>query len=929
VNFLPGMIYEIARSFGLDIPDDKEKVQIRCPLPGHDDHRPSAVLFRATNSFFCHVCTPTKGIGAKEFAERLSVPWDGAFRTAAARASTPDMRSPPAFTISDVERLWPMFKARGDADEFDPSDEPVKRYAASRGLEQVFAAGLAGIVGVMDELPRSIYRWPERGYRLVVPLFNLSGELRSMQARAISDADPKVRLPPKAPAKGVVFANAVALEMLKAPASKTPKTVLFCEGLTDHLAASLATDLRVLGIPGCSFASNAFGEWTRGANVVLAMDNDSAGLEATRYAARAAYVHGARSVRRLEHPEGAKDLCDIVAKYGMAELRSFLAQYVEGAEGATSVIGGGVSEVPREKPKGAAATKSKSQTAPEAETGSSQEAQPAAEGLPVHALTDTGNAERFCQLAAGDFKFCVPWGKWLVWDGCRWEEDQSERAMALSKDVPRLILEELSALDAGGKEADGDDEDGGGNSHLAWAVASQSHGKRKALVALAQCEPGIPVQPSQFDSDPWLLNCCNGTIDLRDGTLHPHRRGNFITKLARCDFDPDAKAPTWLRFLEQVLPDPEVRGFLQRLVGYSLTGSQAEQIMTFLIGDGANGKSTFLTAIQNAIGSAYCIQVSSEILLQRNQRGHPTELADLCGVRIAICVETGQNAALDEVLVKGLTGGDIIRARRMREDFWQFSPTHHVWVASNHRPVIRGSDHAIWRRMVVIPFEITIPRSQQDKSLPTKLQAEAPGILAWAVQGCREWQADGLRIPDAVRGHVESYRHEMDVMAQFFEDRCELDVTSRVGATALYRAYAKWSEAHGELVLSQTQFGSELRRRNIQRGKSSGLRMYFGIRFKSDTAPAPDQGQQGYQGGFSTLSPHARDDSECATQGNTGEPPYCPCPSSMAGLERGESGLMRLPEGIGDCAERSTRSISTATEPSEEVDPLGADEREV
>ncbi len=920
MNLFPGLIYRIARSAGIDVSDEKSKTEIRCPILGHEDNRASAVLFRDSNVFFCFVCTSQKGIGAKEFAQRLGVSWDGAFSEAL--SSLPpkvDMRSPPTFTISDIERLWPVFLARADADEFDPSDEPVRSYLASRGLEDVLARGLAGIVGMADDLPRSISKWPLKGYRAAAALYSLQGVLRSLQARAVCEADPKVMLPAKAPAKGLVFANEAGLARLRQPAPAASGPVILCEGITDFWSTALATELPVLGVPGTVFARSAFGDWTKRANVVLAMDNDHAGKEATSYAAREARKQGARSVRAIQHPEGLKDLCDIVARHGVGGLRSFLAAHVEGVEGASSTIGGGVIECPVEKP--AARVRVVSPVAePDSEGAVESEAEegaPTSIGFP--ATTDTGNAERFCRLAGGDFRYCPPWQKWLVWTGTRWEEDKLERAMALSKLVPVAIRDDAESATT--KEAIKKLE--------AWAETSESQGRRKALVALAQCEPGIPVSPSQFDRDSMLLNCRNGTIDLRDGSMRPHRREDLITKVTPCDYDPLAEAPVWTRFLEQVLPDPEVRAFVQRLVGYSLTGSQAEQVIAFLIGEGANGKSTFLTAIQNAVGSDYSIQVSSEILLKRFQRGHPTELADLFGVRIAVCVETGQQAELDEVLVKVLTGGDPIRARRMREDFWQFEPTHHVWVASNHRPSIRGTDHAIWRRVLVVPFEVKFLRAQQDRALPAKLQAEAVGILNWAVQGCRAWAATGLEIPDAVRGQVESYRVEMDVMQQFFEDCCEFDVTARAGATRLYRVYASWSELHGELVLSQTQFGSELRRRHIASGKSSGLRVYRGLRLKANYAPIPDEGRQGHQGQFSTLSTHARASSDLDTRDNEENPPYRPYPPSIAGLERGESGLARPPEGGGDSAERSTRSISTASKPFEEVDPLGADEGEM
>lgn len=434
-------------------------------------------------------------------------------------------------------------------------------------------------------------------------------------------------------------------------------------------------------------------------------------------------------------------------------------------------------------------------------------------------LTDTGNAERFVQSTKGNVRYCHPWKQWLVWNKKRWKIDDSGAVARLGKKTVRdIYLEARRARDASLVEAIAD-----------WAHRSEKVDRRKAMLELGKSEEGIPILPETLDRDPWLLNCANGTLDLRTLQCRAHAREDYLTKLTPTNYDPKAACPDWLRFLERVLPDTEVRAFLQHLIGWSITGAQRDQYVVFLVGEGANGKSTFLRVLLDVFGKGYAIQAAPEILLQRRDRGHPTELADLFGVRLAVCTEVGEGRVLDEPLVKRLTGGDIIRARRMREDFWEFEPTHHLWVASNHRPIIHGTDHAIWRRIIVIPFGVKIPKQEQDPALVEKLLKERAGILSWAVAGCQAWQRAGrLNPPQKVQLAVDDYRREMDVLGQFIEERCQLAELAKVGATKLYQAFRSWSEERGEPEISQTAFGTRLRARGIVSAKS-GVAIYRGI----------------------------------------------------------------------------------------------------
>jgi putative DNA primase/helicase len=301
--------------------------------------------------------------------------------------------------------------------------------------------------------------------------------------------------------------------------------------------------------------------------------------------------------------------------------------------------------------------------------------------------------------------------------------------------------------------------------------------------------------------------------------------------LTDINFDPEAKAPLWETFLDEImLGDVELIGFLRRAVGYALTGDVSEQVWLFLHGKGSNGKSTFLRVILRLLGE-YGMQAAPELLLAKKGEAHPTEIADLAGKRLAVCTEIEQGRALAEVQVKQLTGGDRVKARFMRQDFFEFEPTHKIFLAANHRPIIRGTDYAIWRRIHLVPFNATFKEDQQDKGLLSKLLAELPGILAWAVRGCSEWQIAGLQPPAAVVAATRSYREDQDVFADFLADRCVLGPERSCSAESLYQAFVGWCQATGETSFSQKTFGGLLSDRGFDRAKhGSGRRWYwFGI----------------------------------------------------------------------------------------------------
>jgi putative DNA primase/helicase len=438
---------------------------------------------------------------------------------------------------------------------------------------------------------------------------------------------------------------------------------------------------------------------------------------------------------------------------------------------------------------------------------------------PPH-LTDLGNARRLVARHREDLRHCFPWAKWLHWDGRRWADD-------VSGEVFRRAKETVGALYA---EAAGVADEKVRASLAGHALKSEADGRIRAMVSLARSEEGIPVLPAQLDRDPWLLNALNGTLSLRTGELRPHRREDLITKLAPVEYDPAAAAPTFKAFLETIFPGKgEIIRFLQKAIGYCLTGDTREQYLFFCHGRGANGKTTLLRLLQHLLAD-YAKQAPPDLLMLKYGSEHPTGLADLAGARLVVCIEAEEGKRLAEALVKQMTGGDKLKARRMREDYWEFQPSHKTWLAANHKPQIRGTDYAIWRRIRLIPFTVTIPDEQQDRNLPEKLRAELPGILAWAVEGCLAWQREGLQTPAEVMAATAEYREESDVIVDFLEERCVLGAALWASSKSLRGAYLDWCEKNGEKALSQQAFGARLTERGLINGRGTqGERGWAGI----------------------------------------------------------------------------------------------------
>jgi putative DNA primase/helicase len=432
--------------------------------------------------------------------------------------------------------------------------------------------------------------------------------------------------------------------------------------------------------------------------------------------------------------------------------------------------------------------------------------------------TDLGNAVRLINKYGEHIRYSAEMGKWLIWTGQKWEADKSQRIRTMAFDTIRSIYHEASELESK-KER---------NELVDWAVQSESASRISAMISLAQAL--VPVTADQLDTHQDLFNIANGVLDLQTDELYPHDPAFLLTKMAPVAYKPDAGCPTWLAFLNRIMDgNDQLIEFLQRAVGYSMTGLTSEHVLFFLHGTGANGKSTFLNTLMALYGD-YAKPTDPDLLLAKQGEAHPTGVAGLMGARMAITNEVEDGRRLAENLVKQLTGGDRLTARFMRQDFFSFDPTHKLWMAGNHKPIIRGQDEGIWRRIRLVPFAVTIPPEERDKHLDEKLRRELPGILRWAVEGAKKWREGGLTYPDEVKAAVDQYRNEQDALSGFLDEECVISATVRAAKPQLYRCYVEWCEENGQRPYSQRRLTQAIEQRfNVYEQKSGSVRYLVGI----------------------------------------------------------------------------------------------------
>lgn len=571
------------------------------------------------------------------------------------------------------------------------------------------------------------------------------------------------------------------------------QTIFIVEGEKD------VDNLRRIGLSATTHHGGA-GNWKpvlnqyfEGADIVLIPDNDLPGVRHVEKVAQMLKPLAAR-IRVITLPglPDHGDVSDWLASGGTAEA---LAQMVETAQDWTPVV----------------------PPPPSANTSSD-----GSESEKVGNMTDLGNAERMYKRYGPDLHYVSEAGrnKWLIWNGRYWESDRLGVAYKYGIETVRAMYRSASEIvDPDRRKA-----------LVHWALISEGKTRIDSMVSLTQYMPGISIPINCLDLSPWLLNCANGTIDLRTGDLLPHSRDDLLTKNVDVNYIPDAQAPTWNAFLQRIMDNNQsLIGFLQRAIGYSLTGDTTEQCLFFLHGTGANGKSTFIETIRSLIGD-YAQQTPTESLMYKNDAaGANNDIARLRGARLVAATETDEGQRLAETLIKQLSGGDTITARYLFGEFFEYVPTFKIWLVGNHKPEIRGTDFAIWRRIRLVPFGITIPEEDRDPHLRQKLITELPGILTWAVQGCLDWQMFGLGTPPEVRMATENYRATMDTFSNWLDQNTLRIQSANTRSGVLYANFQQYCKDGGEMPISQKKFSLRLEDLGFVKSRSSRGISWSGI----------------------------------------------------------------------------------------------------
>ena len=440
--------------------------------------------------------------------------------------------------------------------------------------------------------------------------------------------------------------------------------------------------------------------------------------------------------------------------------------------------------------------------------------------------TDTGNAHRLYDRCNGEIRYSYARKKWYYWTGKLWALDDTGEV----KKYTDLVLADMKA------QAFEIDDEHEREQFLRFVSSCGNSNRKNAMITETQHLEGIPVLPDQMDAYQEYLNCQNGIINLRNGELMPHVPEFMMTKICLAEYDTSDKKPVrWLKFLDEVCNgDQSLVRYLQKCVGYSLTGSTREQCAFFLYGVGNNGKSTFLETLSDMLGNYAANAQPDTLMTKRNDMGGGanSDIARLKSARFVTTEEPSEGVRLNEGLVKQLTGGGKVTCRFLFGDEFEYEPEFKIWIATNHKPVIRGTDVGIWRRIRLIPFEVNIPKEKVDKNLKYKLREEMPQILHWAVEGVRLYAQEGLEMPDRVKKATDEYKSEMDLL-QTFADACiviDYSVPKGVPANELYAAYVRWAERNNEYVMTSRKFFTEIGKKLPEKKREARGIVYGQIR---------------------------------------------------------------------------------------------------
>lgn len=441
-----------------------------------------------------------------------------------------------------------------------------------------------------------------------------------------------------------------------------------------------------------------------------------------------------------------------------------------------------------------------------------------------YAFDDTGNADRFVDKFKDRARYSYVNKGWYFYTGKKWTSDN----LGYIKNLTEEVLKDMKIQRA---YCENEDEEKAYDKHLKY-----SRNNRGKTNMIKESEHRLSILPGEFDKVKEHFNAFNGVVNLRNGELFNHSHEQYLSKMSNVEYTNTIDAPMWEGFLNQIFNnDQELINYIQKAVGYSMSGSTKEQCVFFCYGNGRNGKSTFLDIVTDIMGD-YATNIQPETIMVRGQQGGAnSDVARLQGSRFVTTVEPNQGARINEGLLKQLTGGDMVTARHLYGNEFEFEAEFKLWMATNHKPIIRGRDLGIWRRMHLIPFTVQISEDQVDKNLKYKLKKELTGILNWAVQGCIKWQREGLEMPKAVADAVKEYKSEMDVITAFLEE-CTIMGPGEIKAGDLYKAYAKWADENNEFKMSNTMFGKEVGLRYEKVRTRNGF-VYQGIRLEDDIKP--------------------------------------------------------------------------------------------
>ena len=462
-------------------------------------------------------------------------------------------------------------------------------------------------------------------------------------------------------------------------------------------------------------------------------------------------------------------------------------------------------------------------------------------------LTDLGNAERLIARHGANLRYVHAWKAWIVWDGTRWVRDATGQVNRLAAETIRELTNVASADRSPTMPSQRRAE------LVKHAQRSENRQRIDACIAIAQNLDGVPISADALDTLWWALNVATGTVDLRTSLIAPHRREDCLTRMVTYRGPPLSwlpgthnrpRATLFFAFLERILPDAETRQFVQRALGYSITGSTRERRLFVCHGVGRNGKTTLLELVRDVIGEGYSQVLPSDILMARkhagNAGGASPDLASLHGARLVVCAETDQGGRLNEGRVKWVTGEDTVQARRLYEPPFTFTPSHTIWLTTNHRPTVHDGGEALWDRLILIPFDVRIPDTEVDRTLPERLRREeANAVLAWLIEGAMRWHRDGLKPPASVLAATEEYREDSDWFGEFINSECVVDNLATVSSAELQRAYAAWATESSERQLTPTALGTRMRERGLVSVKGAkGQRYWQGLRLHS-SVPSP------------------------------------------------------------------------------------------